>query len=158
MGHFYCKKNKSDCSFNYDEDNGIRYTSNIASSINEFGIESNKKCRYDGECFDGKCQRKNFFGIGKCDKPTDSDNLNGLVFVPFFYIMFFIIVILVFCTLFVLIIKVTKNHKRKKNGLEKRKYKSLKPLLICDAIAISIVIIFVIILNYDYYLNDQPLS
>jgi len=158
VGHFYCKKNKSDCSFNYDEDNGIRYTSNIASSINEFGIEYNKKCRYDGECFDGKCRGKNFFGNGRCDQPSDSDGLSSMGFVLFFFIMLFIIASLGFCTLVVLIIKVKENHKRKKNGLEKRKYKSLKPLLICDAIAISIVIIFLIIIYIDNYLNKQPLS
>jgi len=157
-GHFYCKKNKSDCSFNYDENDGIRYTSKISAFVNEFGIETDRKCRYDAECFDGRCRNKNFFGIGSCGQPSDTDGLGYLGILFYFFILVLIIASFGFLTIVVLISMALENHKRKKKGLEKRKYKSLKPLLICDAIAISFFIFILICCAIDNYLNKKPLS
>jgi len=152
IGHFYCKKDKSDCSFNYDEDDGIRFLSAISSSRNVFGLENGRKCRYNGECLDS-CIDKNFFGVGRCNHPSNLQFLEKIGFAFFLFALIFIIASVGFCISVILCIKGVENHNRKKKGLGKKKYKALKPLIIIGAIALSILVLFIILLLIDYSLN-----
>jgi len=153
MAKFYCKKNKSVCSFNYDKEEGIRYISYISQSKNIFGLDYSEDCRYDRECIDGRCRHKNFWGIGSCGEPSDSDSFSGIGFLIFAVIMILIIASICFCTCVVSCIQNSENHKREKMGLEKKKSKALKFLIISCVTALSILILFFIIRAIDKSLN-----
>jgi len=160
VGHFYCKKDKSVCSFNRAEGDGIKYNSFISQSVNRFGLKKYEECRYDGECFrEFHCLNKNVFGIGRCEEPSDSSGLSVAVgYASFIVIMIFIIASIGFCICISSCIRYSENRKRVKKGLAKKKNTALKPLIIIGSIALTILLSFITLVKIDKHLNEQSYS
>jgi len=150
----YCKKDKSLCSFEYNEKEDIIYYS--LPSENVFGINEYGKCRYDKECLgDRRCRNKNFWGVGYCDFPPDSTDLEGIYFLIFFLILLFTLINVCCCICIASCINHSRNKKRVEKGLSKKEYASLKPLKIICAVVGFILLLFLIITYIDSTLNKK---
>jgi len=148
ISHFYCKKDKSVCSFIKDDENEIRFSSKISASDNIFGLENREECKFDKECIAGHCGcGMNLIGHGSCREPSDSDGMCGLPIVMVLGPLFLIECILI---LFI-ILSLIEKFRLKRKGLIKVKRSSFKCSLKC--LTIAAIVIGVIFISFFIYLG-----
>jgi len=154
ISHFYCKKDKSVCSFIKYEKSEIRFSSKISAYNNIFGLENREECKYDKECIVGRCGCSNLqLGNGNCREPSDSDSACSIPYAMFLGPLFGIECILI---LFIFVALLEKFNLKRKN-LIKSKPSSLKCITITSSVIGVFLLSFYINMKIHEYLNNQPL-
>jgi len=155
ISQFYCKRDRSDCSFIRDDTNELIFSSRISITDNMFGLEHRDKCRYDTECLENGCDNRNFFGIGNCDGYIDSVQAFGVNAVVFSLCIIPLIINEAIIIFFVWYRRL-KNKKIERKEIFEEKYSTKGLTIIGILIVVLILLIFILIGIHDY-LNKQPL-
>jgi len=155
LGDIYCKKDDSICSFLYDREKGLRREYHISKTRIFVGLkEDGEDCRYDGEC-KNLCRHKDFFGKGWCSEGSDSDYINEIGFWVSLAILIYGEIFICACLFIAICYKYIVNYIRKMEGLNEKKFDSVKSLAISATVLLLLIFLLFGFLEIDICLNKK---
>jgi len=155
ISHYYCKRDKSVCSFIQDEENEIRFSSKISMFDNIFGLENEEECKYNKECIIGHCGC-GLYLIGSCREPSDSDGTCVLLYLfivgPFFILECIIV-------LFILLALIEKKRLKRKDLFQSNEPFKCSTNCLTFTVLINGIILFAFYIYFVIHANleNQPL-